>query len=64
MKCDEERGRDWLEEVGRIKEELAAEANRMGFREYLAFAEKEAGRILKTKARTAPLHARDKPPRP
>jgi len=52
MKRDEERKRDWQEEVWRIKEELAAEAKRMGMREYLAFVEKEADRILG--ARTKP----------
>ena len=36
MKHDEERERDWQEEVWRVKEELAAEAKRMGMRAYLA----------------------------
>ncbi len=60
MKRDEERKRDWLEEVWRVKEELAVEAKRMGLREYLAFAEKEAEKILRTRSKPAPLLARDK----
>ena len=60
MKCSEERAKDWLEKVWRIKEELAVEAKRMGLRKYLAFAEKEADRILRTRAQPAPLLARDK----
>ena len=64
MKCNAEQERGWLEEVWRIKEELAAEANRMGLRKYLAFAEKEADRILGTRARPMPVLAREKRSRP
>ena len=64
MKCDENRESGWLEEVWRIKEELAAEANRMGLRNYLAFAEKEADRIIRARTRPAPILVQEKPPRP
>ena len=60
MKCDEEHTRDWQEEVWRVKEELAAEAKRMGLREYLAFVEKEADRILRARTKPALFLARDK----
>ncbi len=60
MKRDEERKRDWQEEVWRVKEELAAEAKRMGIREYLAFVEKEADRILGARTKSALFLARDK----
>jgi len=60
MKRDEERPRDWQEEVWRIKEELAAEAKRMGMRAYLAFVEKEADRILGARAKPSLFLARDK----
>ena len=60
MKRDEERKRDWQEEVWRVKEELAAEAKRMGMLEYLAFIEKEADRILEARAKPTLFLARDK----
>ena len=60
MKRDEERKRDWQEEVWRIKEELAAEAKRMGMREYVAFVEKEADRILGARMKPDLFLARDK----
>ncbi|GEM_PF-1886779 len=66
MKCDEETARDWQEEVWRVKEELSTEAKKMGMREYLAFVEEEAHRILV--ARTKPSlfmahdRARSRPP--
>jgi hypothetical protein len=60
MKRDEERERDWQEEVWRVKEELAAEANRMGMRKYLAFVEKEADKILEARAKPTLFLARDK----
>lgn len=63
MKRDEERKRDWLEEVWRVKEELAVEAKRMGLRKYLAFAEKEADRILRARTKPALFLARDKQPK-
>lgn len=62
MKHDEERERDWQEEVWCIKEELSAEAKKMGMREYLAYVESEAGRILEIRTKPALLLARDKPP--
>jgi len=62
MKRDEERKRDWQEEVWRIKEELAAEAKRMGMREYVTFVEKEADRILEARTKPSSFLARDKPP--
>ena len=60
MKRDEEHKKDWQEEVWRIKEELAAEAKRMGMREYLAFVEKEADRILGARTKPSLFLARDK----
>ncbi len=60
MKHDEERERDWQEEVWRVKEELAAEAKRMGMRAYLAFVEKEADKILEARANPSLFLARDK----
>jgi hypothetical protein len=60
MKCDEERPRDWQEEVWHIKEQLAAEAKKMGMREYLAFLEKEADRILEIRTKPSLFLARDK----
>lgn len=62
MKRDEERTRDWQEQVWRTKEELAAEAKRMGLREYVAHVEKEADRILEVRAKASLFLARDKPP--
>jgi L-rhamnose mutarotase len=62
MKCDEERTRDWQEQVWRVKEELAAEAKKMGMREYLAYVEKEADRILEVRAKASLFLARDRPP--
>jgi hypothetical protein len=62
MKSDEEHMQDWQEEVWRVKEELSAEAKKMGMREYLAFVEKEAERILGTRFRPSAFVARDKPP--
>jgi hypothetical protein len=59
MKSDEERPRDWQEEVWRVKEDLSAEAKRMGMREYLAFVEQEADRILGTRSRPSAFVARD-----
>jgi len=61
VKRDEERARDWQEEVWRVKTELAAQANRMGVREYLAFVEIEADRILGARAKPPIFLARDKP---
>jgi len=61
MKRDDEPERDWQEEVWRVKEELAAEAKRMGMREYLVFVEKEADRILGARAKPTLFVARDKP---
>jgi hypothetical protein len=67
MKCDEEHTGDWQEEVWRVKAELSAQAKRMGMREYLAFVETEAARILGARAKPALFLARDKtatkPPR-
>ena len=60
MKRDGECRRDWQEEVWRVKEELAAEAKRMGMRKYLAFVEKEAERILGVRAKPGLFLARDK----
>lgn len=62
MKRDEERTRTWQEQVWRIKEELAAEAKKMGMREYLAYVEKEADRILEIRTKASLFLARDKPP--
>ena len=61
MTCDEERTRDWQEEVWRIKEGLAAEAKRMGMREYVTFVEKEADRIIGARTRPSLFVARDLP---
>ena len=61
MKRDNERATDWQEEVWRVKTELAAQAKRMGMREYLAFLEKEADSILEARTGPATLLARDKP---
>jgi hypothetical protein len=61
MKRDEKRAPDWLDEVWRVKEELAAEAERMGLREYVAFAEKEADRIMSARSEPATTVARDRP---
>jgi len=61
MKRDNGRAEDWQEEVWRVKTELAAQAKRMGMREYLAFVEKEADRILVARARPATFLARDRP---
>jgi len=58
----EERRRDWQTEVWRIKEGLSAEAKRMGMREYLAYVEKEADRILETRTKPSLFLARDRPP--
>jgi hypothetical protein len=60
MKTDEGRPRDWQEEVWRVKEELAAEAKRMGMREYLVFVEREAERILEARAKPTAFAAHDK----
>ena len=60
MTRDVERKRDWQEEVWRVKEELAAEAKRMGMRKYLAFVEKEADKILEARAKPILFLARDK----
>jgi hypothetical protein len=60
MKRDEEHKRDWQEEVWRVKTELAAEAKRMGMREYLAFVEREAERILGARTKPTLFLARDK----
>ena len=60
MKRNEECTRDWQEEVWRIKEELAAEEKRMGMREYVAFVEKEADRILGARTKPSLFLARDK----
>jgi hypothetical protein len=54
--------RDWQEEVWRIKEELAAEAKRMGMREYVTFVEKEADRILEARTKPSVFLAHDKLP--
>jgi len=62
MKRDEKRKLDWQEEVWRVKAELAAEARRMGMREYVAFVEKEADRILEARTKPSLFLARDKPP--
>jgi hypothetical protein len=62
MKRDEERKRDWQEEVWRVKAELAAEAKRMGMREYVAFVEREADRILEGRNNPSLFVVRDKPP--
>ena len=59
MKSDEERPRDWQEEVWLVKEDLSAEAKRMGMREYLAFVEQEADRILGTRSIPSAFVARD-----
>jgi predicted secreted hydrolase len=61
MKRDEERKRDWQEEVWRVKAELAAEARRMGMREYVTFVEKEADRILESRTNPSLFLARDRP---
>ena len=61
MKRDEERKRDWQEEVWRVKAELAAEARRMGMREYVTFVEKEADRILEARTKPSLFLARDRP---
>jgi hypothetical protein len=46
MKSNQRPAADWQAEVWRIKEELSADARRMGLREYVAFVEREARRIL------------------
>jgi hypothetical protein len=61
MKRDNGDAGDWQEEVWRVKAELAAQAKRMGMREYLASLEKEADRILEARTGPATLLARDKP---
>jgi hypothetical protein len=61
MKRDEKRKLDWQEEVWRVKAELAAEARRMGMREYVAFVEKEADRILEARTKPSLFLARDRP---
>lgn len=58
----EERGRDWQEEVRRIKKELAAEAKMMGVREHPANVEKEADRILGARTKPSLFVARDRLP--
>jgi hypothetical protein len=62
MKHDSEPAPDWLDEVWRVKDELSAEANRMGLLEYLAFAEREADRILGSRPEPCCVH--DKPADP
>jgi hypothetical protein len=64
MKTSGKCGRDWQEEVWRIKEGLSAKARAMGLRNYLAFAEKEADRILKTRTKPTSVLAREKRSRP
>ncbi len=61
MRSDEERTRDWQEEVWRVKEELSAEARKMGMRAYLAFVEKEAERILEARTKPSLFVAHDRP---
>jgi hypothetical protein len=61
MKRDEERKQDWQEEIWRVKAELAAEAKRMGMREYVAFVEREADRILEARTNPSLFVARDRP---
>ena len=61
MRSDEERTRDWQEEVWRVKEELSAEARKMGMRAYLAFVEEEADRILESKTKPSLFVAHDRP---
>jgi hypothetical protein len=53
--------RNWQEEVWRVKEELSAEAKKMGMRQYLAFVEKEAERILETRTKSSLSVAHDRP---
>ena len=62
MRSDEERTRDWQEEVWRVKEELSAEARKMGMRAYLAFVEEEADRILKSRTKPSLFVAHDRAP--
>jgi len=64
MKRDVECAGRWQEEVWRVKTELAALASRMGMREYLAFVESEADRILEARTKPSALLARDKPAAP
>jgi len=49
MKRRTKQATDWLPEVWRVKEELSAEARRMGTRKYVAFLEQEAARIAKSR---------------
>lgn len=62
MKRDEERTKDWQEQVWRTKEELAAEAKKIGMPEYQAYVEKEADRILEARTKSSIFLARDRPP--
>lgn len=61
MKRSDGPANDWQQEVWRIKEELSVEATRMGLREYLAFAEREAERVLRARTGPEPALARDRP---
>jgi L-rhamnose mutarotase len=64
MNCSGKREKDWLEEAWRIKEDLSAKARSMGVRNYSAFAEEEADRILKARKRPEPALAYEKRPEP
>jgi hypothetical protein len=61
MKNSQQPVADWQTEVWRIKEELSADARRMGLREYVAFMEREARRILAGRIKPATAVVREKP---